>query len=114
MGKHAGSIRVLPLQEHGDLALKQSFVVPSCSPWAEKLWGMALGEAVHSIRSSGTFVDGKPERKQWLEARGFLFKVNQSSAKQVRLTAANYGRQRIGATSGTADSGGEHRVRCVL
>jgi hypothetical protein len=60
------------LQEHGDLAVKQSFVVPSCSPWAEKLWGMALGEAVHSIRSSGTFICGRQtragERKQWLEA----------------------------------------------
>jgi hypothetical protein len=90
------------LQEHGDLAVKRSFVVPSCSPWPEKLWGMALGKTVNRIRSHGTFVDGKPERKQWLEARGFLFKVNQSSAEQVRLAAVHYGRQRIGATSGTA------------
>jgi hypothetical protein len=90
------------LQEHGDLAVKRSFVVPSCSPWAKKLWGMALGNTVHGIRSQGNFMDGTPERKQWLEARGFLFKVNQSSAEQVRLAAAHYGRQRIGATSGTA------------
>jgi hypothetical protein len=90
------------LQEHGDLAVKRSFVVPSCSPWPEKLWGMALGKTVNKIRSSGHFMDGKPERRQWLEDRGFLFKVRPSSAEQVRLAAAHYGRQRIGATSGAA------------
>jgi hypothetical protein len=95
------------LQEHGDLAVKRSFVVPSCSPWPEKLWGMTLGNTVDSIRSHGNFVDGKPERKQWLEDRGFLFKANRSSAEQVRLAAAYYGRQRIGATSGTAGGGTE-------
>jgi hypothetical protein len=95
------------LQEHGDLAVKIRFVVPSCSPWPEKLWGMRLGKTVDHIRSQGAFVAGKPERKQWLEARGFLFKVKQSSAEQVRLAAAYYGRQRIGATSGTAGGGTE-------
>jgi hypothetical protein len=90
------------LQEHGDLAVTRSFVVPSCSPWPEKLWGMALGTTVHHIRTKGHFVDGKPERRQWLEDRGFLFKVRPSSAEQVQLAAAHYGRQRVGATSGAA------------
>jgi hypothetical protein len=90
------------LQEHGDLAVTLSFVVPSCSPWPEKLWGMKLGTTVNRIRSKGDFVDGKPERRQWLEDRGFLFKVGTSSAEQVRLAAAHYGRQRVGATSGAA------------
>jgi hypothetical protein len=71
------------LQEHGDLAVKISFVVPSCSPWPEKLWGMALGKTVNSIRSNGTFVDGKPERRQWLEARGFLFTPALVSEEEV-------------------------------
>jgi hypothetical protein len=90
------------LQEHGDLAVTRSFVVPSCSPWPEKLWGMALGTTVNSIRTHGHFVDGKPERRQWLEDRGFLFKVRPSSAEKVRVAAAHYGRQRVGATSGAA------------
>jgi hypothetical protein len=52
------------LQEHGDLALKQRFVVPSCSPWPEKLWGMKLGNTANHIRSHGYFVAGKPKRRQ--------------------------------------------------
>jgi hypothetical protein len=90
------------LQEYGDLVVKQSFVVPSCSPWPEKVWGMRLGWLVNDIRSKSAFMDGYPERRQWLEDRGFLFKVKPSSAEQVRLAAAHYGRQRIGATSGAA------------
>jgi hypothetical protein len=38
------------LKEHGDLVVKSSFVVLSCSPWLEKLWGMRLGDTVHRIR----------------------------------------------------------------
>jgi hypothetical protein len=90
------------LQEHGDLVVKQSFEVPSCSPWPEKLWGMALGKTVNGIRMMGVFVAGKPERRQWLEDRGFLFKVRPSSAEQVRVAADHYGRQRIGAIANAA------------
>jgi hypothetical protein len=90
------------LQEHDDLAVTRSFVVPSCSPWPEKVWGMALGTKMDHIRTKGYFVDGKPERRQWLEDRGFLFKVRPSRAEQVQLAAAHYGRQRVGATSGAA------------
>jgi hypothetical protein len=38
------------LEEHGNLAVKRSFVVTSCSPWPEKLWGMALGKTVDGGR----------------------------------------------------------------
>ena len=34
---------------------------------------MRLGRTVNTIRSQGTFVDGDPERRGWLEAHGFVF-----------------------------------------
>jgi hypothetical protein len=54
-------------QEHGDLEVARTFVVPPCSPWSEKLWGLALGNTVRSLRLNGTFANGHPERKQWLK-----------------------------------------------
>jgi hypothetical protein len=92
-------------QEHGDLAVKRSFVVASGGPWSEKLWGMVLGSSVNSIRSNGTFVEGHPERRQWLEDRGFLFQARPSSAEQVRLAAAHHGRRRLGARFHAAEGG---------
>jgi hypothetical protein len=90
------------LQENGDLAIPRSFAVPSCNPWAQELWGMALGKTVGHIRTRGYFVNGHPERRLWLQGKGLLFKVNLSSAEQMRLAAAHYGRQRIGAISNAA------------
>jgi hypothetical protein len=36
---------------------------------------MVLGTTANSIRAKGIFVADKPERKQWLEARGFRFET---------------------------------------
>jgi hypothetical protein len=97
-------------QQHGDLAVAQRFVVPACSPWSENLWGMTLGTTVDSIRSKGVFLGGHPERRQWLEDMGFLFKVRPSSAAQVRLAAAHYGRPRVGAVAKAVTAAPEPRA----
>jgi hypothetical protein len=62
-------------QEYGDLAVTCMFVVPPCYPWSKTLWGMALGTTVNNIRSHDTFLEGHPERRQWLEDMGFDFET---------------------------------------
>eukprot|EP00636_Phaeomonas_parva_P006081 CAMPEP_0118857158 /NCGR_PEP_ID=MMETSP1163-20130328/4374_1 /TAXON_ID=124430 /ORGANISM="Phaeomonas parva, Strain CCMP2877" /LENGTH=833 /DNA_ID=CAMNT_0006790419 /DNA_START=134 /DNA_END=2635 /DNA_ORIENTATION=+ len=56
---------------HGDLDVPQTFRVPREEAWPEALWGMQLGNRVNSIRSHGTFVRNRPDRKAQLTALGF-------------------------------------------
>jgi hypothetical protein len=90
-------------QEHGNMHVPRSFVVPSAEPWPEKLWGLKLGVTLNKIRSKGDFVSDSPERRQWLDGEGFAWEMAPSNPERVRLAAAHYGRRRVGAsTNGTA------------
>jgi hypothetical protein len=60
---------------HGDLGIPAKYKVPEEEPWPEGMWGVGLGNMANSIRCSGSFVRGNPERKQWLEERGFRFET---------------------------------------
>ena len=60
-------------RKYGDMTVKQRFVVPSSEEWPEEAWGMTLGVTVSQIRSSNTYVDGNPERRQWLDDEGFVW-----------------------------------------
>jgi hypothetical protein len=64
---------------HGDLDIPQSYKVPAEEPWPEGMRGVALGIMANSIRCRGYFVSDNPERKQWLEERGFRFETKDSS-----------------------------------
>jgi hypothetical protein len=88
----------------GDMTVKQSFVVPSSEEWPEEAWGMKLGKTVSQIRSSNHFVDGNPERRQWLNDEGFVWAVRASTAEIIREAAVHYGRGRDGAVDATAGS----------
>jgi hypothetical protein len=88
----------------GTMTVKQRFVVPKGEKWPEKMWGMKLGKTVSHIRSSNTFVDGNPERKQWLDDEGFVWAVRASTAEIIREAAVHYGRGRHGAVDATAGS----------
>jgi hypothetical protein len=66
-------------EEHGDLLVPQSFVVPSSAPWAEETWGMNLGETVRDIRFQGCYLsDDKPERREWLDEMGFRWRQSRT------------------------------------
>jgi hypothetical protein len=69
----------LYLEEHGDLEIPGSYKVPAEEPWLERFWGMGLGKVAQRIRSRGGFLRDNPERKQWLEERGFRFETKESS-----------------------------------
>jgi hypothetical protein len=58
---------------HGGLDIPQRYKVPAEKPWPEGMWGVALGKMAAHIRCQGCFVSDNPERKQWLEERGFRF-----------------------------------------
>ena len=59
---------------YGDLLVPQPFFVPEGSnEWPENTWGMRLGARVNAIRSQGTFVNTNPERRQELDALGFVW-----------------------------------------
>ena len=59
-------------EQNGDANVPQSFKVPRSSPWPEHMWGMQLGNRVNSIRSHGTFIRNRPDRKAELTALGFV------------------------------------------
>ena len=60
---------------HGDLEVPKAFVVPSSAPWAEKTWGMRLGETVSAMRSQDRYLKGKDAvmRRAWLDEMGFVW-----------------------------------------
>jgi hypothetical protein len=63
---------------HGDLDIPFKYKVPAEEPWPESMQGVALGHMANNIRCLGHFVRGNPERKQWLEERGFRFETKDS------------------------------------
>ena len=88
----------------GNMTVKHRFVVPSSKEWPEEMWGMKLGATVNQIRSSNYFVDGNPERRQWLDDEGFVWAVRASPTEIIREAAVHYGRGRHGAVDATAGS----------
>jgi hypothetical protein len=88
----------------GEMTVKQRFVVPSSVEWPEEAWGMKLGKTVSHIRSSNHFVDGNPERRQWLDDEGFVWKLMAGTTERTREAAVHYGRGRDGAGDATAGS----------
>jgi hypothetical protein len=60
-------------EEHGDLEVPNAFVVPSEAPWAEEAWGMQLGSRVSTIRTHEIYVKHHPERREELDALGFVW-----------------------------------------
>jgi hypothetical protein len=60
---------------HGDTRVPVSFVVPSEAPWPEACWGMKLGKTVSDIRGKETLVKGRPERLDWLDSIGFVWRA---------------------------------------
>jgi hypothetical protein len=84
---------------HGDMTVKQSFVVPKGEKWPEETWGMQLGHTVKDIRSANYFVDGNPERKQWLDDEGFAWSLMQGTTERAREAAVRFGRRRAGANT---------------
>jgi hypothetical protein len=63
------------LEEYDDLRVPTSFVVPSEEPWPEACWGVKLGYTVANIRHSEDFVKGRPERREWLDGIGFVWRA---------------------------------------
>jgi hypothetical protein len=61
---------------HGDLDIPQRYKIPAEEPWPEGMRGISLGYMANSIRCYGYFVSDNPERKQWLQERGFRFDTN--------------------------------------
>jgi hypothetical protein len=60
---------------HGDTRVPQSFVVPSEAPWPEACWEMKLGQTVKVIRALEIFVKDRPERREWLDSIGFVWRA---------------------------------------
>jgi len=63
---------------YGDLKVPSRFVVPSMAPWPEAAWDMALGKKVALIRSTGKYVDDKPNRRKQLDTLGFVWRARAS------------------------------------
>jgi hypothetical protein len=89
---------------YGDMTVKQSFVVPKGEEWPEEAWGMKLGLKVKDIRSSNHFVNGNPERRQWLEDEGFVWSLGAGTTERAREAAVHFGRGRVGAVGATSPS----------
>jgi hypothetical protein len=89
-------------QIHGNMTVVQGFVVPFYSrteDWPEETWGLKLGQTVNQMRSSNVFVDGNPERRQWLDDEGFVWALLPSYAARIREAASRYKRRRAGANT---------------
>jgi hypothetical protein len=63
---------------HGDFDIPRSYKVPIEEPWPEGMRGMTLGTMANKIRCQGQYVRDNPERKQWLEERGFRFNTKEA------------------------------------
>lgn len=94
---------------HGDLIVPQPYTVPSdgeegADEWPEDVRGLRLGARVNAIRSQGTFVKSSPERKDELDALGFVWEPPPNAEGKKR------GRKRKGesdAAGGESDSPGD-------
>jgi hypothetical protein len=80
------------------------FVVPSSEEWPEEAWGMNLGHTVNNIRPANVFVDGNPERRQWLVDEGFVWALRAGTTERAREAAVHFGRERAGAGDATSPS----------
>ena len=89
---------------YGDMTAPVSFVVPKGEEWPEEAWGMKLGRTVNDIRSSNVFVDGNPERKQWLDDEGFVWVLRAGITERAREAAVRYGRRRAGANTASTST----------
>ena len=89
---------------YGDMTAPVSFVVPSSEEWPEEAWGMTLGKTVSQIRSSNIFVDGNPERRQWLDDEGFVWTLRAGITERAREAAVHYGRRRAGANTASTST----------
>ena len=77
-------------KDKGDLLVRRSFVVPSQLPWPEACWDMGLGVTVNNIRAHEHFVKDSPERREWLDSIGFVWRVQEG--KDVEQTSDGHGR----------------------
>jgi hypothetical protein len=93
------------------MEVKQRFVVPESAKWPAEMWGMKLGATVSSIRSSNHFVDGNPERRQWLDDEGFAWVLGASTTERIREAALYYSRERVGAGDATHQSSSSEKTR---
>jgi hypothetical protein len=84
---------------HRNMTVRRSFLVPSSEEWPEEAWGMALGATVNQIRSANYFVDGNPERRQWLDDEGFVWALRAGTSERAREAAVRYERRRAGAST---------------
>ncbi|CAM9193682.1 unnamed protein product [Chrysoparadoxa australica] len=55
----------------GDANVPSRFAVPENDEWPAQLWSLKLGQKVAAIRSTGRYINNKPERKQQLDDLGF-------------------------------------------
>jgi hypothetical protein len=62
---------------YGHMDITFNYIVPSEEPWPECIWGMKLGRVADTIRFRGYFLRDNPDRKRWLEERGFRFDTNE-------------------------------------
>ncbi|KAE9021753.1 hypothetical protein PR002_g12162 [Phytophthora rubi] len=60
-------------QEFGDCIIPAAFIVPSCPPWPEKAWDMALGRVVKDIRYGTIYVDQVARDREVLDSVGFAW-----------------------------------------
>eukprot|EP00968_Pinguiococcus_pyrenoidosus_P016655 scaffold1616_cov310-Pinguiococcus_pyrenoidosus.AAC.23 len=72
---------------YGDAEVPQFFKVPRDPSWPEHLWDMQLGNRVNSIRSHGTFVRNRPDRKLLLDEIGFSWDPPRKSRAKGRLVS---------------------------
>eukprot|EP00904_Undaria_pinnatifida_P002118 jgi/Undpi1/11907/HiC_scaffold_4.g01606.m1 len=57
--------------QHGNLHVPVAFQVPSCPPWSEDLWGLAVGQRVLDIRARHRYIRNDPDRIRMLNQIGF-------------------------------------------
>jgi len=71
---------------YGDLRVPSRFVVPSMPPWPKEAWDMKLGVRVAAIRATGRFVEDHPDRRQWLDDMGFLWRLRAQRKQSTSST----------------------------
>jgi hypothetical protein len=75
---------------HGNLNAPLKFKIPSESNWSKGLWGIKLGNLVHSIRTGASYIRSYPERRQWLEDKGFVFDEKELRWKETMALLEQY------------------------
>lgn len=78
----------------GDLSVPADFSIPEGdSLWPRQVWGWRLGRQVLSIRTTGSFVNDHPHRREQLNSMGFCWVESQSKNRntpnQVNATIAS-------------------------